>query len=60
MKDISKFIKQKEIKMSMTLREDKSILIEEYSLADFVLAIQKTVQAGYEISLENTNYPQGL
>ena len=46
--------------MSLTLREDKTILIEEYSLADFVLAIQKTVQAGYEISLENTNYPQGF
>ena len=46
--------------MSMTLREDKSIWIEEYSLKDFVLSIQKTVQAGYEVSLENHNYPQGF
>ena len=44
----------------MTLREDKSILIEEYSLVDFVLSIQKTVQAGYEISLENKNFPSGF
>ena len=46
--------------MSMTLREDKSIWIEEYSLKDFVLSIQKTVQAGYEVSLENHNFPQGF
>ena len=44
----------------MTLREDKSIWIEEYSLKDFVLSIQKTVQAGYEVSLENHNFPQGF
>ena len=43
--------------MSLTLREDKTILIEEYSLADFVLAIQKTVQAGYEFSFENRDFP---
>ena len=46
--------------MSMTLREDKSIWIEEYSLKDFVLSIQKTVQAGYEVSLENHSFPQGF
>lgn len=46
--------------MSMTLREDKTILIEEYTLKDFVLSIQKAVQAGYEVSLENHNYPQGF
>ena len=44
----------------MTLREDKSIWIEEYSLKDFVLSIQKTVQAGYEVSLENHSFPQGF
>lgn len=46
--------------MSTTERADGSLHIEEYSLADFTVAIQTAVQNGYVISLENTNYPQGF
>lgn len=46
--------------MSITKREDGVLWIEEYSLADFAVAVQNAAKEGYEISLENKNYPQGF
>lgn len=46
--------------MSATKREDGVLWIEEYSLADFAIAIQNGAKEGYEVSLANKNYPQGF
>lgn len=46
--------------MSTETRPDGSLWVQEYSLKDFTLTIQKHVQEGYEISLANDDYPQGF
>jgi len=46
--------------MAIDKRDNGVAIIDEYSLADFVVSIQKCVKEGYEISLENDNYPQGM
>lgn len=46
--------------MSSEVRHDGVLWIEEYSLKDLVLGVQKGVQEGYEVSLDNQNYPQGF
>lgn len=45
--------------MSTEERHDGSLWVEEYSLYDLVLTIQKHVQAGYVVSSANDDYPQG-
>lgn len=46
--------------MGIEKREDGVAIIDEYSLVDFVKSIQTCVQEGFEISLENEHYPQGM
>lgn len=46
--------------MSVEQRPDGSLWIEEYSLCELVLAVQKHAKEGFEVSLENHNYPQGF
>lgn len=46
--------------MSTEQRPDGSLWVEEYSLCDLVLAVQKHAKEGFEVSLENHNYPQGF
>lgn len=46
--------------MSTEVRQDGSLWVQEYSLVDFVLAIQKHVQEGFVVSLTNEGYPSGF
>lgn len=46
--------------MAIEKREDGVVIIDEYSLVDFVKSIQTCVQEGYELSSENDHYPQGM
>lgn len=43
-----------------TERHDGSLWVEAYSLCELVLAVQENVKAGYEVSLTNSDYPQGF
>ena len=43
-----------------TERHDGSLWVEAYGLCDLVLAVQENVKAGYEVSLTNSDYPQGF
>lgn len=46
--------------MSIDKRDDGTVIIDEYSLVDFVKSIQTCVKEGYEVSLLNEHYPQGM
>jgi len=46
--------------MSITLKEDKSLRVEAYSLRDFVFEVAKAVKGGYSPVDTNDKYVQGF
>lgn len=46
--------------MSITLKEDKSIRIENYSLRDFIFDVAKAAKSGYSPVDTNDKYVQGF
>ena len=46
--------------MSITLKEDKSLCIESYSLHDFVFEVAKAAKSGYSPVDTNDKYVQGF
>lgn len=46
--------------MSITLKEDKSLRIESYSLHDFVFEVAKAAKSGYSPVDTNDKYVQGF
>ena len=43
--------------MSITKREDGSLLVEEYTYMEYCQSIQTCIQAGYEFSFSNRDFP---
>lgn len=46
--------------MSITLKEDKSIRVENYSLRDFIFDVAKAAKSGYSPVDTNDKYVQGF
>lgn len=46
--------------MSITLKEDKSIRVENYSLRDFIFDVAKAAKGGYSPVDTNDKYVQGF
>lgn len=46
--------------MSITLKEDKSLRIESYSLHDFIFEVAKAAKSGYSPVDTNDKYVQGF
>ena len=46
--------------MSITLKEDKSLRLESYSLHDFVFEVAKAAKSGYSPVDTNDKYVQGF